>query len=95
MSGEEDILLLAQCIAELPGLERKLLALYYLENMSLADIAAGFDLSEKRSCQILVGSIDLLQRRFRRIRRIANQETVASRSKAPQKLLLKRAVLPH
>jgi DNA-directed RNA polymerase specialized sigma subunit len=69
MSREKDILLLTECIAGLPSLERKVLALYYLENISLVDIAAGLGLSEAQTCQILVGSIDLVQRRFRRSRR--------------------------
>jgi DNA-directed RNA polymerase specialized sigma subunit len=69
MSCEEDILLLTECIAGLPSLERKVLALYYLENIPLVDIAAGLGLSEVRTCQILVGSIDLVRRRFRRSRR--------------------------
>jgi hypothetical protein len=97
MSCEEDILLLTQCIGELPGLEKKVLVLYYLENILLVDIAAGFGLSEARTCRILVGTIDLLQSRVRRIppnpdprhrqRTNANEGAVASRDKTPQELL--------
>ena len=97
MSGEKDILLLVRCIAELPRLQKKLLALYYLENMPLVDIAAGFGPSEARTCRILVGTIDLLQSRVRRTppnpdprhrqRTNANEGAVASRDKTPQELL--------
>jgi len=97
MSGEKDILLLVRCIAELPRLQKKLLALYYLENMPLVDIAAVLSLSEARTCEILVQSIDFLQRRFRRTRRtppprnrrkiIPNQAGDSTGRKAPQELL--------
>ena len=97
MSCEEDISLLTRCIAELPRLEKKLLSLYYLESIPLVDLAASFGLSEARTCQILVGTIDLLQRRFRRTRRaptqrhrqkmIANQGAVGTPGKALQEPL--------
>ena len=44
--------LLAARIAQLPEMPRKVLALYYYENLRLADIAAGFGLTESRICQI-------------------------------------------
>jgi RNA polymerase sigma factor for flagellar operon FliA len=44
--------LLAQRIAELPDIPRKILAMYYHENMRLAEIAAVFGLTESRICQI-------------------------------------------
>jgi hypothetical protein len=50
-------------------LRKKLLSLYYLENMPLGDIAVGCGLSEAQTCEMLVGSIDLLQRHFLRTSR--------------------------
>jgi DNA-directed RNA polymerase specialized sigma subunit len=51
---KEAVLLLAQRIEELPGLQKKVLAMYYFENMPLADVAARLGLSKIRICQILV-----------------------------------------
>ena len=45
MQHKEAILLLAKCISALPGLQRKVLAIHYLENMQLSDIAACLGLS--------------------------------------------------
>jgi RNA polymerase sigma factor for flagellar operon FliA len=44
--------LLTQRITELPDIPRKLLAMYYFEGMRLAEIAAVFNLTESRICQI-------------------------------------------
>jgi RNA polymerase sigma factor for flagellar operon FliA len=44
--------LLAQRIGELPDIPRRILAMYYFENMRLAEIAEVFDLTESRICQI-------------------------------------------
>jgi RNA polymerase sigma factor for flagellar operon FliA len=44
--------LLTQRIGELPDVQRKILAMYYFENMRLAEIAEVFDLTESRICQI-------------------------------------------
>lgn len=44
--------LLTQRMAELPDVPRKILAMYYFENMRLAEIAAVFGLTESRICQI-------------------------------------------
>ena len=46
---KEAVLLLAKGISELPCLDKKVLALYYCENMPLGEIAACLDLSE---CEI-------------------------------------------
>ena len=48
----ELVQLLTQRIAELPDIPRKVLAMYYYENMRLAEIAAVFGLTESRICQI-------------------------------------------
>jgi RNA polymerase sigma factor for flagellar operon FliA len=39
-------------MADLPDIPRKILAMYYFENMRLAEIAEVFDLTESRICQI-------------------------------------------
>jgi DNA-directed RNA polymerase specialized sigma subunit len=69
LQRKEDILLLAQCLAELPRLQKKLLSLYYLENIPLGDIAVGCGLSEAQTGEMVVGSIDLLRRYFCNIHR--------------------------
>src|SRR5208283_294835 len=52
MEKEELLELLTQRIAELPDIPRKILAMYYFENMRLAEIAQVFGLTESRICQI-------------------------------------------
>ena len=43
---------LAQRITQLPDMQRKIVAMYYFENMRLAEIADVFGLTESRICQI-------------------------------------------
>lgn len=45
--------LLAERMAQLPELQKKVLAMYYHENMQLFKIAAIFGVTESRVCQIL------------------------------------------
>jgi RNA polymerase sigma factor for flagellar operon FliA len=52
MEKDELMQLVAKRISELPEIPRKILAMYYFENMRLAEIAAVFDLTESRICQI-------------------------------------------
>lgn len=52
LEQEELMQLMARCIAALPDTPRKILAMYYHENMRLAEIAAVFSLTESRICQI-------------------------------------------
>jgi RNA polymerase sigma factor for flagellar operon FliA len=44
--------LMALKIQELPDIQRRVLAMYYYENMRLGEIAAVFNLTESRICQI-------------------------------------------
>ena len=60
--------LLTQRIAELPDIQRKILAMYYFENMRLAEIAAVFDLTESRICQIHAQTILSLRAWMQRAR---------------------------
>jgi RNA polymerase sigma factor FliA len=48
----EAVQIVTQRLAELPDVQRKVLAMYYHENMRLAEIAAVFGLTESRICQI-------------------------------------------
>jgi hypothetical protein len=50
---EETVLPFAQCISKLPSLQRKVLAMYYFENRTLADIAASLGLRKIKTIQIL------------------------------------------
>lgn len=52
LEQEELMQLMVRCIADLPDTQRKILAMYYHENMRLAEIAAVFKLTESRICQI-------------------------------------------
>ena len=61
LERKEVISLLTQRMAELPEMPKKVLAMYYYENMRLADIAACFGLTESRICQIHTQTIGLLR----------------------------------
>jgi RNA polymerase sigma factor for flagellar operon FliA len=52
MEKDELIRLVAERINQLPEVPRKVLAMYYYEDMRLAEIAAVFGLTESRICQI-------------------------------------------
>lgn len=52
LEKEELLKILTQRMAELPDIPRKILAMYYFENMRLAEIAEVFGLTESRICQI-------------------------------------------
>jgi RNA polymerase sigma factor for flagellar operon FliA len=64
----EILQLLTQRIAELPDIPKKILAMYYFENMRLAEIAAVFGLTESRICQIHAQTILGLRAWLRRVR---------------------------
>jgi RNA polymerase sigma factor for flagellar operon FliA len=58
---KERIALLAERIAKLPDLPKKVLAMYYHENLRLADIGACFGLTEARICQIHTRAVKQLR----------------------------------
>jgi RNA polymerase sigma factor FliA len=60
--------LLTQRIGELPDIPKKILAMYYFENMRLAEIAAVFGLTESRICQIHAQTILGLRAWLQRVR---------------------------
>jgi RNA polymerase sigma factor for flagellar operon FliA len=58
----DDVLeLLVQCIAQLPLTPKRVLAMYYHENLGLAEIAACLDLTECEIEQIRAETVGLLQ----------------------------------
>ena len=67
LERKEVISLLTQRMAELPEMPKKVLAMYYYENMRLADIAACFGLTESRICQIHTQTIGLLRNYLRNL----------------------------
>jgi RNA polymerase sigma factor FliA len=58
---KELVALLAERLAQLPEMPRKVLAMYYYENLRLADIAAAFGLTESRICQIHTHAVKQLR----------------------------------
>jgi DNA-directed RNA polymerase specialized sigma subunit len=54
LEQRECALQLAERIGVLPPVQKKLLAMYYVENLPLAEIAAHLGLSKTGACQILV-----------------------------------------
>ena len=61
LERKEVLSLLAQRMAELPDIPKKVLAMYYYENMRLSEIAACFGLTESRICQIHTKTTGLLR----------------------------------
>lgn len=58
---KELVALLAERIQQLPAMPKKVLAMYYYENLRLADIAAAFGLTESRICQIHTQAVKQLR----------------------------------
>lgn len=59
--GRKDLLpLLVQTIEQLPPRAKKILAMYYYENLRLTEIATCFRLSECQIDNILTETVDLL-----------------------------------
>ena len=61
LARKEVLSLLTQRMAELPDTPKKVLAMYYYENMRISEIAACFRLTESRICQIHTQTIGLLR----------------------------------
>jgi RNA polymerase sigma factor FliA len=61
LARKEVVSLLAQRMAELPDMPKKILAMYYYENMRISEIAACFKLTESRISQIHTQTIGLLR----------------------------------
>jgi RNA polymerase sigma factor FliA len=61
LDRKEIISLLAQRMEQLPPVQKKVLAMYYYENMRLSEIAACFGLTESRICQIHTQTVGQLR----------------------------------
>jgi RNA polymerase sigma factor FliA len=61
LERKEIISLLAERMAQLPELQKKVLAMYYYENMHLSKLAAIFGATESRICQIRGQAVELLR----------------------------------
>jgi RNA polymerase sigma factor for flagellar operon FliA len=61
LARKEVLSLLTQRMAELPDMPKKVLAMYYYENMRISEIATCFKLTESRICQIHTQTIGLLR----------------------------------
>jgi RNA polymerase sigma factor FliA len=61
LERKEVLSLLAQRMEQLPAVPKKVLAMYYYENMRLSEIAACFGLTESRICQIHTQTVGLLR----------------------------------
>jgi RNA polymerase sigma factor for flagellar operon FliA len=64
MESEDIVALLAERMAKLPAVQRKVLAMYYYEKMQLPDIATCFGLTESRMCQIHLQTVASLRSLF-------------------------------
>jgi RNA polymerase sigma factor for flagellar operon FliA len=67
LERKEIISLLAERIAQLPDMQKKVLAMYYYENMQLSEIAALFGLTEARICQIRGEAVAVLREYLTRL----------------------------
>lgn len=65
---QENVELLARRIEQLPDAQRKVLALYYFEDLTLREIATAFGVSESRICQIHGQAILALKNAFQKDR---------------------------
>jgi RNA polymerase sigma factor for flagellar operon FliA len=61
LERKEVLSLLAQRMAKLPKMQKKVLAMYYYENMKLSEIAACFGLTESRISQINTQTVGVLR----------------------------------
>jgi RNA polymerase sigma factor for flagellar operon FliA len=61
LERKEVLSLLAQRMEQLPAIPKKVLAMYYYENMRLSEIAACFGLTESRICQIHTQTVGQLR----------------------------------
>ncbi|OAM88636.1 FliA/WhiG family RNA polymerase sigma factor [Termitidicoccus mucosus] len=68
MEKDELKQLIAQRMTELPDIQKRVLAMYYFENMRLAEIAAVFHLTESRICQIHSQAVLALRAYVARVR---------------------------
>jgi hypothetical protein len=75
MEPEDTVALLAQRMAKLPAVQRKVLAMYYYEKMQLRDIATCFGSTESTMCQIHLQAVASLRSFFYNVK--SQREDVA------------------
>jgi len=63
--------LLAERIKQLPTMQRKVMALYYFEEMRLREIAEAFGVTESRICQIHTQALQTLRTFLKRYEAVA------------------------
>ena len=68
MEKDELMKLVSQRIEELPDIPKKILSMYYFENMRLAEIATVLSLTESRICQIHAQTVLGLRAYIQRVR---------------------------
>jgi RNA polymerase sigma factor FliA len=61
LERKEALALLAERMTYLPDIQKRVLAMYYYENMKIAEIAACFGVTESRICQIHTQTLRLLR----------------------------------
>ena len=62
LERKKNIALLAERISQLPELQKKVLAMYYYEDMQLSEIAALFGVTDSRISQIRGQAVDVLHK---------------------------------
>ena len=67
LERKEIISLLVERMAQLPELQKKVLAMYYYENMQLSEIATLFGVTESRICQIRGQAVAVLRKYLTRL----------------------------
>src|SRR5215469_10310727 len=67
LERKEVLALLAERMTYLPDIQKRVLAMYYYENMKIAEIAACFGVTESRICQIHTQTLRLLRAYMRNI----------------------------
>jgi RNA polymerase sigma factor for flagellar operon FliA len=67
LERKEAMELLAERMTQLPDIQKRVLAMYYYENMKIAEIAVFFGVTESRICQIHTQTLRLLRAYMRNI----------------------------
>jgi RNA polymerase sigma factor for flagellar operon FliA len=67
LERKEIISLLVERMAQLPEMQKKILAMYYYENMQLSEIAALFGVTESRICQVRGEAVAVLRKYLTRL----------------------------
>ncbi|MEO6119162.1 MAG: sigma-70 family RNA polymerase sigma factor, partial [Terriglobales bacterium] len=66
--GKEETNRLAAAVEALPSAEHQVIALYYLEELTMREVGLAMDISESRVCQIHAAALDRLKKTWDRRR---------------------------